>query len=208
MRPEYILVDNGSVQPETETLLERLAARPDVHILADDRPFNWAALNNVASAKATGDVLVFLNNDIEALAPGWLDALCAQLERPDVGVVGARLLYPGHRLQHCGVVIGLGGAAGHLFVGLGEDDPGYLAMAVTSRECSAVTGACLATRRAVFEGHGRFDESLGVDLNDIDYCLRVQRSGLRGSTSRPQSSFIMSRRVAALRVGWAISFVS
>lgn len=179
VRPEYILVDNGSVQPETETLLERLAARPDVHILADDRPFNWAALNNVASAKATGDVLVFLNNDIEALAPGWLDALCAQLERPDVGVVGARLLYPGHRLQHCGVVIGLGGAAGHLFVGLGEDDPGYLAMAVTSRECSAVTGACLATRRAVFEGHGRFDESLGVDLNDIDYCFRVQRSGLR-----------------------------
>ena len=141
--PEYLLVDNGSVQPETATLLERLAGRPDVRILADDRPFNWAALNNSAASHATGDVLVFLNNDVEALAVGWLDALCAQAERPDVGAVGARLLYPNRRLQHCGVVIGLGGAAGHVLVGLDEDAPGYLAMAVTSRECSAVTGACL-----------------------------------------------------------------
>jgi GT2 family glycosyltransferase len=177
--PEYILVDNGSVQPETMTLLERLADRSDVRVLRDDRAFNWAALNNAAAALATGDVLVFLNNDIEAVAPTWLDALCGQAERPTVGAVGARLLYPDHRLQHCGVVIGLGGAAGHLFVGLDETEPGYLAMAVTTRECSGVTGACLATRRETFESHGRFDESLGVDLNDIDYCLRVQHSGLR-----------------------------
>ena len=177
--PEYVLVNNGSVQPETMTLLERLAERSDVGILNDDRPFNWAALNNAAAAQAAGDVLVFLNNDIEALSEGWLDALCAQAERPDVGVVGARLLYPDRRLQHCGVVIGLGGAAGHILAGLHESDRGYLAMAVTTRECSAVTGACLATSRATFERHGRFDESLGIDLNDIDYCLRVQRSGLR-----------------------------
>ena len=115
--PEYLLVDNGSVQPETATLLDRLGERPDVRILTDDRPFNWAALNNSAASYATGDVLVFLNNDIEALAVGWLDALCAQAERPDVGAVGARLLYPDRRLQHCGVVIGLGGAAGHILVG-------------------------------------------------------------------------------------------
>ena len=177
--PELLLVDNGSVEPETMTLLDRLAERSDVRVLTDDRPFNWAALNNRAAGSATGDVLVFLNNDIEALSAGWLDALCAQAERTDVGAVGARLLYPDHRVQHCGVVIGLGGAAGHLLVGLDEHEPGYLAMAVTTRECSAVTGACLATRREVFEGHDRFDESLGIDLNDIDYCLRVQRSGLR-----------------------------
>ena len=177
--PEYVLIDNGSVQPETTTLLERLGSRPDVRLLQDNRPFNWAALNNAAAVEATGGVLVFLNNDIEALTPGWLDVVCAQVQRPDVGAVGARLLYPDHRLQHCGVVIGLGGAAGHVLLGLREADPGYLSMAITSRECSAVTGACLATRRAVFEGHGRFDESLGVDLNDIDYCLRLQQSGLR-----------------------------
>ena len=179
VRPEFLLVDNGSVQPETATLLERLAARPDVRILTDDRPFNWAALNNAAASHATGEVLVFLNNDVEALAMGWLDALCAQAEKPDVGAVGARLLYPDHRLQHCGVVLGLGGAAGHVLAGLDERAPGYLAMAVTSRECSAVTGACLGTRRELFESQGRFDESLGIDLNDVDYCLRLQRAGFR-----------------------------
>jgi GT2 family glycosyltransferase len=177
--PEFLLVDNGSVQPETATLLERLAGRPDVRIRTDDRPFNWAALNNAAAAEATGHVLIFLNNDIEALTMGWLDALCAQAERPDVGAVGARLLYPNHRLQHCGVVIGLGGAAGHVLAGLEDDAPGYLSMAVTTRECTAVTGACLATRRVLFESQGRFDESLGIDLNDIDYCLRLRRTGLR-----------------------------
>jgi GT2 family glycosyltransferase len=179
VRPEYVLIDNGSVDPETATLLERLDVRPDVAVIRDDRPFNWAALNNAAAASAEADVLVFLNNDIEALSEGWLDALCAQLEQKDVGAVGARLLYPDHRVQHCGVVIGLGGAAGHLFVGLDGTAPGYLDLAITARECSGVTGACLATRRDTFEEHGRFDESLGIDLNDIDYCLRLQRAGLR-----------------------------
>ena len=177
--PEYVLVDNGSDQPETATLVEALAARPDVTILRDDRPFNWAKLNNAAARRATGEVLVFLNNDIEALAPGWLDALCAQAERPEIGAVGARLLYPNHRVQHCGVVLGLGGAAGHLFVGLPDDQPGYMDMAITTRECSAVTGACLATRRSLFEELSGFDETLGVDLNDIDYCIRVWQSGRR-----------------------------
>jgi O-antigen biosynthesis protein len=177
--PTFLLVDNASEEPETATLLERLASRPGVRILHDERPFNWAALNNSAAAQSDSDVLVFLNNDIEALTPGWLDRLCAQVERPGVGVAGARLLYPGGRVQHCGVVIGLGGAAGHLLVGLDGDVPGYLDMAIATRECSAVTGACLATRTSLFEELGGFDESLGVDLNDIDYCLRVWGSGHR-----------------------------
>jgi GT2 family glycosyltransferase len=179
VEPEYILVDNGSVQPETATLLEQLDTRTNVRIVRDDRPFNWAALNNAAAARANGKVLIFLNNDIEALSVGWLDALCAQAERAEIGAVGARLLYPDRRVQHCGVVIGLGGAAGHLFVGLEGAAPGYLGLALTTRECAGVTGACLATRRDTFEQLGQFDESLGVDLNDIDYCLRVQRAGLR-----------------------------
>jgi GT2 family glycosyltransferase len=176
---EFILVDNGSVQPETATLIDRLAIRSDTRVLTDTRPFNWAALNNAAVEVATGDLLVFLNNDIEAPTPGWLDALCAQTARPEIGAVGGRLLYPDRRLQHCGVVIGLGGAAGHILVGLDEGEAGYLNMAVATRECAAVTGACLATRRDVFDALHGFDENLGVDLNDIDFCLRAQRSGLR-----------------------------
>jgi GT2 family glycosyltransferase len=96
-----------------------------------------------------------------------------------VGAVGARLLYPDGRLQHCGVVIGLGGAAGHVLIRLDQHQPGYLNMAVCTRECAAVTGACLATRRDVFESLSGFDVTLGIDLNDIDYCLRGQRRGLR-----------------------------
>jgi GT2 family glycosyltransferase len=177
-RVDFVLVDNGSVQPETQTLVERLAGRHDVQVVKDDRPFNWSALNNAAVARARGDLLVFLNNDIEARQPGWLDVLAAQATRRDVGAVGARLLYPDGRLQHCGVVIGVGGAADHLLAGLDGGEPGYLNMAICSRECAAVTGACLATRREVFDSLGGFDESLGVDLNDIDYCLRAQREGL------------------------------
>jgi GT2 family glycosyltransferase len=176
---ELVLIDNGSSDPETLTLVDRLAARPEVRLLTDPRPFNWAALNNVGAQAAQGEVLLFLNNDVEARRSGWLSALCSQALRPDVGVAGARLLYPDRRLQHCGLVVGLTGAAGHVLAGLLEDKPGYLRMATAARECSAVTGACLATRRAVFEALDGFDEALGVDLNDVDYCLRAATLGLR-----------------------------
>ncbi len=176
---ELVLIDNGSSDAETMTLIDRLAARPDVRILRDARPFNWAGLNNAGAEVARGDVLVLLNNDIEAHRPGWLSALCAQALRSDVGAVGARLLYPDGRLQHCGLVVGMAGAAGHPLVGLPEGAAGYLNMAIATRECSAVTGACLATRHEVFRRLGGFDEALGVDLNDVDFCLRAGGEGLR-----------------------------
>ncbi|HXA31831.1 MAG TPA: glycosyltransferase family 2 protein, partial [Acidimicrobiales bacterium] len=175
---QFVLVDNGSVEPETLTLLERLETRDDVTVVRDDRSFNWAALNNAAVDAARGDVLLFLNNDIEARRPGWLGALAAQALRPDVAAVGARLLYPDGRVQHAGVVIGIG-AAGHILVGLPAAQPGYLGLAVLTRECSAVTGACMASRRSLFEDLGGFDEDLGIDTNDIDFCLRAQQRGYR-----------------------------
>jgi GT2 family glycosyltransferase len=176
---ELLLVDNGSSDLETLTLLERLAGTEGVEVHHDPQPFNWARLNNQAARSARGAVLLFLNNDIEALRDGWLDALVAHALRPDVGAAGARLLYPNGRLQHCGLVIGLNGAAGHPLVGLDGDAPGYLHMATATRECAAVTGACLATRREVFDELEGFDETLGVDLNDVDYCLRAAQRGYR-----------------------------
>jgi GT2 family glycosyltransferase len=176
---EFILIDNGSTDPEMLSLLDRYEERPDVQLLADPSPFNWAKLNNAGASLARGQVLLFLNDDIEALHEGWLSNLVGHAQRPDVGAVGARLLYPGGRLQHCGIVVGLGGAAGHPLAGLDEGELGYLGMAGTTRECSAVTGACLATRRQVFDELGGFDDSLGVDLNDVDYCLRARSAGYR-----------------------------
>ena len=176
---DFLLVDNGSSDLETLTLVERLSKTEGVGVLHDARPFNWARLNNIAAREAGGEVLLFLNNDIQALRTGWLDALAAHALRTDVGAAGARLLYPNRRVQHCGLVIGLNGAAGHPLAGLGSDAPGYLHMATATRECAAVTGACLATRREVFEELQGFDESLGVDLNDVDYCLRAAQKGYR-----------------------------
>ncbi len=176
---EIVLIDNGSTDPETLALVERLSERAGVTVLADPRPFNWAALSNAGVHHGRGDILLFLNNDIEAHRIGWLSALCAQALRPDVAAAGARLLYPDGRLQHCGLVVGLTGAAGHVLGGLAQDSPGYLQMARRARECSAVTGACLATRREIFDLLGGFDEALGVNLNDVDYCLRAAARGFR-----------------------------
>ncbi len=180
---ELVLVDNGSTEPETATLLEGLRARlsqdVDVLVRRDDRPFNWAALNNAAAADSHGEVLLFVNDDIQGGTRGWMELLVAQALRPEVGAAGARLVYPDGRLQHAGIVLGLVGATGHVLAGLEPGRPGYLGMAVLTRDVSAVTGACIATRREVFEQLGGFDEALGLDFNDIDYCLRARRRGLR-----------------------------
>jgi O-antigen biosynthesis protein len=176
---ELVLVDNGSTDLETQTLMERLETQPDVRVLHDARPFNWARLSNDGARAARGEVLIFLNNDIEARMEGWIAALRAQALRSDVAAVGARLLYPDGRLQHCGIVLGLNGAAGHPLAGLAPGQSGYLQMASVTRECSAVTGACLAVRREVFEQLDGFDEGLGVDLNDVDFCLRAWDAGFR-----------------------------
>ena len=176
---EFVLVDNGSVEPETLTLLEELDQRTEIQVVSCPAPFNWAALSNMGANQSEADVLLFMNNDIEAHRPGWLDALCAQALRADVAAVGARLLYSSGQVQHAGIVLGLGGAAGHVLAGLPADEAGYLGMAVRARECTAVTGACLATRRAVFDELGGFDEHLGLDLNDVDYCLRAEQAGYR-----------------------------
>jgi O-antigen biosynthesis protein len=178
-RVELVLVDNGSTDLETQTLMERLERRPDVRLLQDARPFNWARLSNGGAHAARGEVLIFLNNDIEARTEGWIAALRAQALRTDVAAVGGRLLYPDGRLQHCGIVLGLSGAAGHPLSGLASGHSGYLQMARVTRECSAVTGACLAVRRDVFEELEGFDEGLGVDLNDVDFCLRGWEAGYR-----------------------------
>jgi glycosyltransferase involved in cell wall biosynthesis len=180
---ELVLVDNGSTEPETATLLEVLQARlsqdVDVLVRRDDRPFNWAALNNAAAAESHGEVILFVNDDIQGGSSGWMELLVAQALRPEVGAAGARLVYPDGRLQHAGIVLGLAGATGHVLAGLEPGRPGYLGMAVLTRDVSAVTGACMATRREVFEQLGGFDETLGLDFNDVDYCLRARRRGLR-----------------------------
>jgi len=174
---QLILVDNGSWEPETRALIATLEQRNDVIVLRDPSAFNWSRINNEAVERSTGDLLLFLNNDIEALSDGWLSAMVEHAQRPDVGAVGARLTYPDGSVQHSGIVIGMGGVAGHAFRYCPDWNPGYFGMSRVVRNYSAVTGACLMVRRSVFDEVGGFDEELAVAYNDVDFCLRLRKFG-------------------------------
>jgi len=175
---ELLLVDNDSALPETRALLEDLARDHRVRLVAAPGPFDWAAINNEAARKARGELLLFLNNDIEAQSGDWLAAMVAQAERPEIGAVGARLLFPDRTIQHAGVVVGVGWGATHIQQGLQADHPGYLSLTMVTRDTSAVTGACMMTRRSEFEDLGGFDPNLPIAFNDVDYCLRLRQKGL------------------------------
>lgn len=175
---DLVIIDNGSVEDSTLKLFEQLQSRPDVRILRIDEPFNFARLINAGAAAAKGDVLALLNNDVESADAGWCDPLATLAMDARVGAAGAKLLYPDGRVQHAGVTLGIGGLTGHTGRGRRSDDPGPGAMLTTTRQVSAVTGACLFTRRDVFERLGGFDERYVVEFNDIDYCLRAGEAGL------------------------------
>jgi glycosyltransferase involved in cell wall biosynthesis len=175
---ELLVVDNGSVEPETLALFARLSGESRVRVLNAPGPFNFSALNNRAAAEARGEILLLLNNDISMPAPGWLEALVAQAVRPSVGAVGARLLYPDGRVQHAGVALGLGGVAGHVGHFAPGETAGYFGHLKSARNVSAVTAACLALRKTVFDQVGGLDsENLAVAFNDIDLCLRIRAAG-------------------------------
>jgi len=172
---ELILIDNGSVEKRTQKLLAREKDAPGVTVVRADEPFNFARLNNRGAAAARGECLLLLNNDIEVLAPDWLAAMLEHCTRPEVGAVGAKLLYPDGRIQHAGVTVGKDDIAAHAFHLCPADEPG----AQTVRNCSAVTGACLMTRKQLYHELGGLNETdLPVAYNDIDYCLRLREKGL------------------------------
>lgn len=178
-RWELLLVDNLSWEPETMALLRRLSKAPNCRIVSYPHAFNWSAVNNFGATQTNGELLLFLNSDVEGSSPGWLAAMIEHAQRAEVGAVGARLLYPDGSIQHAGVVMGLGGGvAWHPFCGCPGDRGGYLGQAKLVRNCSAVTGACMLVRRDAFDSVGRLDESLPVCFNDVDLCLRLRAAGL------------------------------
>lgn len=175
---EVIVVDNGSVEPETAKMLEKWADRePDFRVIRDDRPFNFGGLNNMAAREATGNFLLFLNNDMVVLSPEWLRDMVGYAQRESIGAVGAKLLFADSTVQHAGVILGPGGVAGHPFSGASDHEHGYYSQLSTVTNYSAVTGACLMVRREVFEEVEGFEERLAVAFNDIDLCIRIRNSG-------------------------------
>lgn len=176
---DILVVDNDSTDPETVDFLADLPRR-GIRTLRIEGPFNFARLNNQAATMLDSDVLCLLNNDIEATSDDWLEEMLTRLTEPDVGAVGALLTWPGGVVQHGGIVLGMNFSVTHAFTDRFSDDPGFLDQLLVAHECSAVTAACLATRRSDYLAIGGMDEArFAVALNDVDYCLRLREAGKR-----------------------------
>lgn len=181
---EVIVVENNSESPETFDYYQNASDRFSfLRVVTWKGPFNYSAINNFGARFATGDYYLLLNNDIEVIEPDWMRSMVSYCQRGDVGVAGAKLLYPDDTVQHagvfmitCGSVSELGGPA-HAFTHLDRNDAGYMRRASLVQDVSIVTGACLMTSRDVFEELNGLDEDFVVAFNDVDYCLRVRKSG-------------------------------
>jgi GT2 family glycosyltransferase len=177
---EVLIVDNDSRSSEARAYFTRIQKDKRVRVIAAPGPFNYSELNNLAAAQACGEILLLLNNDIKVIDGGWLRELVSHAMRHDVGAVGAKLLYADGRLQHGGIVLGVGGVAGHYRVGDRRNSAGSFGWLALTRTASALTGACLALRRAVYDEVCGLDaENLAVAFGDVDLCLRIRERGYR-----------------------------
>ena len=174
---EIIIVENNSTTDEIFRYYKELSRNRKIHLLRLGKEFNYSAINNFAAAHAKGEYLLFLNNDVKSINPDWLEEMLGVCQRPEVGGVGAKLIYPDNTIQHAGCVIGMGGIAGHMFVDMPADRTGYLHKASLLQDMSAVTAACLLMKKEVFEQAGGFTEELAVAFNDVDLCLKVRKNG-------------------------------
>lgn len=175
---EFVVIENNSTEPETFAYYEKIQKEfPQVRVVTWEREFNYSAINNFGAEFAKGEYLLFLNNDTEIIEPRMIEEMLGFCQRDDVGIVGARLLYQDGTIQHAGVVVGFGGIAGHTFIGLHEAENSYFHRAMCAQDYSAVTAACMMTKAAVFREVGGFTEELAVAFNDIDYCMKVRKTG-------------------------------
>ncbi len=216
---EIIVVDNQSVEPATLAYLATLDGSPRIRVIPHDKPFNYSAICNSAVAAVDGAIVGLVNNDVEVISPDWLERMVQHAARPGVGAVGAMLYYPDDTIQHAGVVVGLGGVAGHAFAHAPRGAPGDHGRASLAHAVSAVTAACLLVRRDVYLEAGGLDESLQVAFNDIDFCLKLldlgyrnvwtpfaelyhHESASRGAEDTPEKQRRFQREVEAMQARW------
>ncbi|OED35521.1 hypothetical protein AB833_30360 [Chromatiales bacterium (ex Bugula neritina AB1)] len=177
---EIIIVDNNSKAQQTHEYFSKIGQRDNVRIIPYAEEFNYSAINNYAVSQANGTVVTLLNNDVEVISDEWLCEMVANALRPSIGCVGAKLLYKNNMVQHAGVILGIGGVAGHAHKYFDADSAGYFSRLHLTQNMSAVTAACLTVKKSTYEAAGGLNESdLKVAFNDVDFCLRVQALGLR-----------------------------
>lgn len=173
---EIIIVENNSTTEEIFQYYKELSQDPRIRLLRWKKEFNYSAINNYGVSHAKGEYLLFLNNDVKVITPGWIKEMLGVCQRPEVGAVGVKLIYPDNTIQHAGCVIGIGGIAGHMFVDMPANRTGYLHKASILQDMSAVTAACMMMKKTSFEEAGGFTEKLSVAFNDVDLCLKVRKN--------------------------------
>lgn len=217
---EVLVVENNSEEKETFAYYEKLHERyPRVRVLTWGKEFNYSSINNFAAEQAKGEYLLFLNNDVEILTPGWMEEMLGICQQKEVSVVGAKLYYPDDTIQHAGVVLGLGGIAGHVMCRASREDAGYFGRMVSVQEISAVTAACMLVDARDFRAAGGFDESFRVAFNDIDLCMKIRDMGKkivftpyaelyhyesksRGLEDTPEKQYRFEKEITRFREKW------
>ena len=218
---EILIVENNSEKEETFEYYRKLPDRyPKTRVLTWDKEFNYSAINNFAAKEAKGEYLLFLNNDVEILTPDWIEEMLQNCQQENVAAVGAKLYYPDDTIQHAGVVLGLGGIAGHIMCRASREDPGYFGRMISVQEISAVTAACMMVKKADFDEAGGFDETFRVAFNDIDLCMKFRAAGKkivftpyaelyhyesksRGMEDTPEKQFRFDKEVKRFQEKWA-----
>lgn len=217
---EVLVVENNSEKPETFEYYRTLSSEPRVRLLRWKHPFNYSAINNYAVRAARGEYILFLNNDVRgSISRNWLSEMLGVCQRPEVGAVGAKLYYPNNTVQHAGIVVGIGGVAGALFVDLPRGRGGYLHKANLMQDLSACTAACLLVKKEAFKKAGGFEEKLAVAFNDVDLCLKMRENGYlvvydpyaelyhdesrtRGAEDTPEKVRRFQGEVAYMQIRW------
>ena len=174
---EFVIVENNSTEQETFDYYKTIEGRDNVQVLYYKGDFNFSKINNFGVEHAKGDYILLLNNDTEIINPDCLKEMLGYCMREDVGIVGARLYYPDDTIQHAGVVLGFGGMAGHTFIGCSRYDNGYFSRIICAQDYSAVTAACMMTKKSIYEEVGGLTEEFKVAFNDIDFCMKVRDKG-------------------------------
>lgn len=218
---EILIVENNSEKEETFEYYRKLPDRyPKARVLTWEKEFNYSAINNFAAKEAKGEYLLFLNNDVEILTSDWMEEMLQNCQQENVAAVGAKLYYPDDTIQHAGVVLGLGGIAGHIMCRASKEDPGYFGRMISVQEISAVTAACMMVKKSDFDAVGGLDETFQVAFNDIDLCMKFRAAGKkiiftpyaelyhyesksRGLEDTPEKQFRFDKEVKRFQEKWA-----
>ena len=215
--------DSNSTEEETFAYYKEAEKKyPNLKVVYYKGGFNFSAINNFGFTYTKGEYIMLLNNDVEVITPNLFESMLGYVMRPEVGIVGVKLLYNDDTIQHAGVLLGAGGLACHMFKGLPDNAPGYFCRAITTQDVSAVTAACFMVKRSVYEEVDGLDETFEVAFNDVDFCLKVREKGYlivydaeaklyhyesksRGEENTPEKFVRFSKESRNLNDKWAIN---